>query len=217
MCRVREYSSLMYSAACHPLTGEIRLRIFGSPDLSVFLRDLVSAGDSVYSCETAFEISGTPVKTRVICTGTWVKTRSIFLAIVIISSPLSSVCGMWIFEYFFDLLTPYTHFPVMMCRVREYCSLMYSAAWYHVHILTPYTPSPASMCRVSVSQKNIRILPCSRIHSTWIFSRPAHRVWFWQSQRLSRRCCDKTIRERRWGKRQSQTLRQSRARYGLRV
>jgi len=121
------------------------------------------------------------------------------------------------FDFFFDLLTPYTHFPVMMCRVREYCSLMYSAAWYHVHILTPYTPSPASMCRVSVSQKNIRILPCSRIHSTWIFSRPAHRVWFWQSQRLSRRCCDTTIRERRWGKRQSQTLRQSRVRYGLRV
>ena len=54
--------------------GDQTSRIFGSPDLSVFLIDLLSAGDSVYACETAFEISGTPVKTCVICTGTWVKT-----------------------------------------------------------------------------------------------------------------------------------------------
>jgi len=38
-----------------PLTDEIRLQIFGSPDLSVFLIDLLSAGDSVYSRENLFE------------------------------------------------------------------------------------------------------------------------------------------------------------------
>jgi len=46
-----------------PLTNEIRLQIFGSPDLSVFLIDLLSAGDSVYSRENVLEILGTPVKT----------------------------------------------------------------------------------------------------------------------------------------------------------
>jgi len=57
---------------------EIRLQLFGSPDLSVFLIDLLSDGDSVDSNETSFEILGTPVKTCLICTGTPVKTWSIF-------------------------------------------------------------------------------------------------------------------------------------------
>jgi len=41
-----------------PLMDEIRLQIFGSPDLSVFLIDLVSAGDSVYSRENLLDIFG---------------------------------------------------------------------------------------------------------------------------------------------------------------
>ena len=57
-----------------PLTGEIRLKIFGSPGLSVFLMDLLSDGDSMYSRENSFEILRTPVKTCLICTGTLVKT-----------------------------------------------------------------------------------------------------------------------------------------------
>ena len=44
-----------------PLTEEIRF-IFGSPDLSVFLIDLLRHGDSVYSYENLIDILGTPVK-----------------------------------------------------------------------------------------------------------------------------------------------------------
>jgi len=58
-----------------PLTEEIRLQIFGSPDLSVVLIDLFSAGGSVSSLEILFENLGTPVKTCLISTGTAVKTR----------------------------------------------------------------------------------------------------------------------------------------------
>jgi len=49
----------------YPPTEEIRLQIFGSPDpdLSVFLIDLLSDGDSVFSREFLFEIVGIPVKT----------------------------------------------------------------------------------------------------------------------------------------------------------
>ena len=54
---------------------EIVLKIFGSPDLTVFLLDLLSAGDSVYSRENLLENLGTSVKTCLICTGTPVKTR----------------------------------------------------------------------------------------------------------------------------------------------
>jgi len=53
---------------------EIVLKIFGSPDLTVFLLDLLSAGDSVYSRENLLENLGTPVKTCLICTGNAVKT-----------------------------------------------------------------------------------------------------------------------------------------------
>ena len=45
-----------------PLTERIRLKIFASPDLSVFLINVLSDGDSVYSRENLFEILGTPVK-----------------------------------------------------------------------------------------------------------------------------------------------------------
>jgi len=51
------------------LTEEIRLKLFGSPDLTVFLLDLLSAGDSVYSRENSLENLRTPVKTCLICTG----------------------------------------------------------------------------------------------------------------------------------------------------
>ena len=56
-----------------PLTEEIRLEIFGFPDLSVFLR-LLSDEDSVYTLENLYEKLGTPVKTCLICKGTPVKT-----------------------------------------------------------------------------------------------------------------------------------------------
>jgi len=57
-----------------PLTEEIRFQIFGSPDLSVFLIDHLSDGDSVHSSETLFEILRNPVNTCFICAGTPVKT-----------------------------------------------------------------------------------------------------------------------------------------------
>jgi len=40
----------------YPLMEEITLKIFGSPDLSVFLIDLLSAGDSVNSRENLLQI-----------------------------------------------------------------------------------------------------------------------------------------------------------------
>ena len=58
-----------------PLTEEIILEIFGSSHLIVFLLDLLSAGDSVYSRENLFENLGTPLKTCLICTETPVKIR----------------------------------------------------------------------------------------------------------------------------------------------
>jgi len=54
----------------YPLTEEIRLKIFGSPDLSVFLKDLLSDGDSLYPRDNLFEVLGTPVETCLICMGT---------------------------------------------------------------------------------------------------------------------------------------------------
>jgi len=57
-----------------PLTGEIRLKIFGTPDMPVFPATLLSDGDSVYSRENLLEIVGTPEKTCLICTGTPEKT-----------------------------------------------------------------------------------------------------------------------------------------------
>ena len=43
-----------------PLTEEIRLEIFGSRDLSLFLRDFLSDEDSVYTRENLYENLGTP-------------------------------------------------------------------------------------------------------------------------------------------------------------
>jgi len=56
-----------------PLTEEIRLEIFGSPDVDDFPITLLSDGDYVYSCENLFEILGTSEETCLICTGTPVK------------------------------------------------------------------------------------------------------------------------------------------------
>jgi len=75
------YSKLSSELACSeltPATEEMRLQISGSQDLSVFLIDLLSDRDSVYSRENSFETSGTPVKTCLICTGTPVKNCWIF-------------------------------------------------------------------------------------------------------------------------------------------
>jgi len=58
----------------YPLMAEIRLNIFGSPDLPDFWIDLLSDGDFVYSPEPLFEFLGTPEKTCLICVGTPVKT-----------------------------------------------------------------------------------------------------------------------------------------------
>ena len=55
------------------------------------LIDLLSAGDSAYSCENLFEILGTPVITLLIFTGTPVKTCWKMLSVVIILSVISSV------------------------------------------------------------------------------------------------------------------------------
>jgi len=49
---------------------EIRHKLFGSPDLSVFLKNLLSDGNSVYSRENLYEIVGSPVKTCLMRTGT---------------------------------------------------------------------------------------------------------------------------------------------------
>jgi len=58
-----------------PLTEEIRLKIFGIPDLSVFLINLLMDGDFIYSRENLFKFLVIPVKTCLICMGTTVKTR----------------------------------------------------------------------------------------------------------------------------------------------
>ena len=71
---------------------KIILKIFGSPDRTVFLLVLLSAGDSIYSRENLLENLGTPVKTCLICKGTAEKSFE-NLAVVIILSPISSVCG----------------------------------------------------------------------------------------------------------------------------
>ena len=55
----------------YPPTEEIRLKIFGSPDLSVFFIDHLSDRDSE---ETLFEIFRNPVTTCWTWTGTHVKT-----------------------------------------------------------------------------------------------------------------------------------------------
>jgi len=57
-----------------PLTEDVRLQIFGSPDYPVFQSFLWSDGDFVYSRENLFEILGTPVKTCLNVKGTPVKT-----------------------------------------------------------------------------------------------------------------------------------------------
>ena len=57
-----------------PLKEEIRLKIFGSPDWTVFLSTLVSDRHSRLLLENWFEILGTIVKTCLKVTGTPVKT-----------------------------------------------------------------------------------------------------------------------------------------------
>ena len=49
--------------------SEIRLKIFGSRDLTIFSFDLLSDGDSVYTRESSYENLGTPVKACLRCTG----------------------------------------------------------------------------------------------------------------------------------------------------
>jgi len=70
---------------------EIILKIFGSPDLTVFLLDLVGAGDSVYSCENLLEIFGEFRENVFDMYGDSRENSFEILAVVIISSPISSV------------------------------------------------------------------------------------------------------------------------------
>jgi len=53
---------------CHT-RGVLCVYVEGSPDPSVFLIDLLSDGDSVYSSENSFESLGTPVETSLTCMG----------------------------------------------------------------------------------------------------------------------------------------------------
>jgi len=76
-----------------PLTEEIRLKTFGSPDMPVFPATLLNGGDSVYSRENLVEIFGTPYKTCLICTGTPREHLLEVLAVEIIFSQISCVCG----------------------------------------------------------------------------------------------------------------------------
>jgi len=77
-CRGEYHSnihSFVHISLMHiPLTEEITLNIFESPDMPVFPAALLSDGDSVYSRKPLFEILETPEKTCLICTGTPVKT-----------------------------------------------------------------------------------------------------------------------------------------------
>jgi len=54
--------------------GDQTYKRFGSRDLTIFLLDLLSDGDSIYTRENLYEKLGTHVKTCLICTGTPVKT-----------------------------------------------------------------------------------------------------------------------------------------------
>jgi len=80
----------------YPLTEQINLRTFVSLDSSVFLRDLSSDGDSIYSRENPYEIVGTPVKTCEIVFDMYGDSSENLLenlAVVIILSLISSVYG----------------------------------------------------------------------------------------------------------------------------
>jgi len=107
-----------------PLTEEIRLKIFGSPDLSVFLIDLLTGGDSIYSRENSFEMFGTPVKMRLMCTGNSEKSLDV-LAIVIVLSPISSVCGFIIvFVHFVKQVAIVLH---NILKIHTQCILSYKS------------------------------------------------------------------------------------------
>jgi len=70
---IRIYVRICIRMYFYPLTEELRLEIFGSPDLSIFFTDHFSDGDSIYSSEEFVEFLGNPVKSCLICTGTPVK------------------------------------------------------------------------------------------------------------------------------------------------
>jgi len=81
-----------------PLTEEIRLQIFGSPDfffpdLSVLLIDHLSDGDSVYSGETSFRFFGESRENMVDMYGDSRENSLEIFAVVIILSTISSVRG----------------------------------------------------------------------------------------------------------------------------
>jgi len=68
--RIHQYERATYIFTRVPAHGGDQThKFFGSRDLSVFLLDLLSDGDSVYSTETDFGILGTPLKTCLICMG----------------------------------------------------------------------------------------------------------------------------------------------------
>ena len=66
-------SHMFFDTLSIPAHGDETRRIW-FPHLPVFLIDLLSDGDSVYSRENSFEVVGIPVKTCLICMGTPGKT-----------------------------------------------------------------------------------------------------------------------------------------------
>ena len=60
-------TNTMAKVSMFPLTEEIKLKIFGSRDLTTFSLDLLSDRDSVHSRENLYENVGTPLKTCSVC------------------------------------------------------------------------------------------------------------------------------------------------------
>jgi len=80
--RIDDHFLSRQSSTRWPLTGEISLKIFGSPEMLQFYHKLLRfyrkvflvTGTPFTQSETLFEILGIPEKTCLICTGTPVKT-----------------------------------------------------------------------------------------------------------------------------------------------
>ena len=111
-----------YRARLHHHVGSfcnlsrIRLKSFGSPDLSLSLMNRLSDRDSVDPNENSFEMLGTPVKTCLIYKGPLVKTYRIFWQSKLfwVRSP-SSVVLHQVFPVIYMAL-----FGVFLCIIKTY-------------------------------------------------------------------------------------------------
>jgi len=102
---------------CLPLTEEITLQIFGSRDLTIFSLDLLSDEDSVYTREKLVCNFGDSRENVLDIYGDSYENLYEVLAIEIIVSGISSVCGMQ------------RHIYICMCIIKH-ASLQ--ARWYRV-------------------------------------------------------------------------------------